>query len=228
MSTTPTTPTTSTASAPVLPAALLCDMDGTLVDTERDWLATLAELLTAHGAAADDTALRPFAGLPLEDAAALVAERTGLPADSTADQLGEAFLARVRAGVTVQPGALPLLDGARALGIPVALVTASERVVADLVLDTLGHHRFTCSIAHGEAPHGKPHPAPYLTAARRLGVPPEDCVTLEDTPTGAASALAAGCRVVAVPTVPGIQEGPRTFVVSSLTQVDLTRLPPAR
>ncbi|NSC21981.1 HAD family phosphatase [Streptomyces albus subsp. chlorinus] len=200
-------------------------MDGTLVDTERDWLATLAELLAAHGAAAGAAALEPLAGLPLDRAAALVAERTGLPADEAAALLGERFLARVRAGVTVQPGALPLLEAARELGIPVALVTASERVVADLVLDTLGPHRFACSVAHGETPRGKPHPDPYLAAARLLEVPAGACLALEDTPTGAASALAAGCRLVAVPTVPGIPEGPDTRLVPSLADVDLTRLP---
>lgn len=207
------------------PAALLCDMDGTLVDTERDWLATLAELLAAHGAAADQAALAPFAGLPLDGAATLVAERTDLAADAAEAQLGETFTARVRAGVTVQPGALSLLDSARALGIPVALVTASERPIADLVLDTLGRHRFTCSVAHRETERGKPHPDPYLAAARLLEAAPESCLAVEDTPTGAASALAAGCRVLAVPTVDGIPEGPGTLLVGSLEEVDLTRLP---
>ncbi|GAA2616569.1 HAD family phosphatase [Streptomyces axinellae] len=208
-----------------LPAALLCDMDGTLVDTERDWLATLAGLLAAHGAAADDAALAPFAGLPLDGAAALVSERAGPAAERVAEALGAAFTARVRAGVTVQPGATALLDSARGLGIPVALVTASERVVADLVLRTLGAHRFACSVANGETPRGKPHPDPYLSAARLLGVPPERCVAVEDTPPGAASALAAGCRVLAVPTVPGIPEGPRTLLYPTLEHVDLTALP---
>ncbi|MEU5833423.1 HAD family phosphatase [Streptomyces diacarni] len=216
-------PTTLTPAA--LPAALLCDMDGTLVDTERDWLATLADLLAAHGADADEAALKPFAGLPLDGAGALVAERTEMAAEAAEAQLGETFTARVRAGVTVQPGALRLLDSARALGVPVALVTASERVIADLVLDTLGPHRFTCSVAHGETERGKPHPDPYLAAARLLRVAPEACLAVEDTPTGAASARAAGCRVVAVPTVDGIPSGADTLLVRSLEEVDLTRLP---
>ncbi|SES37580.1 haloacid dehalogenase superfamily, subfamily IA, variant 3 with third motif having DD or ED [Streptomyces qinglanensis] len=207
------------------PAALLCDMDGTLVDTERDWLATLAELLAEHGADAGAAALAPFAGLPLDGAAALVAQRTGLAAASAQDRLDAAFTARVRAGVTVQPGALALLDSARGMGVPVALVTASERPVADLVLTTLGPHRFTCSVAHGETPRGKPHPDPYLAAARLLGVPATACLALEDTPTGAASARAAGCRVIAVPTVDGIEEAPGTLLLPSLQEVDLGALP---
>jgi HAD superfamily hydrolase (TIGR01509 family) len=212
------------ALAPPLPAALLCDMDGTLVDTERDWLATLAELLTAHGAAADEAALAPLAGLPVDGAAALVSERAGLAAERATEALGEAFVARVRAGVTVQPGALSLLDSARELGIPVALVTASERVVADLVLTALGPHRFTCSVTNGETPRGKPHPDPYLAAARLLNVPPQSCLAVEDTPAGAASALAAGCRVLAVPSVAGIPPGPRTRLYPTLETVDLAAL----
>ncbi|MEU4969870.1 HAD family hydrolase [Streptomyces smyrnaeus] len=208
-----------------MPAALLCDMDGTLVDTERDWLASLADLLAEHGAPADEAALAPFAGLPLDGAAQLVARRTGLAAEKARARLDASFTARVRAGVTVQPGALALLDDARLLGVPVALVTASERPIADLVLATLGPHRFTCSVAHGETPRGKPHPDPYLAAADRLGVPAAACLALEDTPTGAASARAAGCRVIAVPTVDGIEEAPGTLLLASLREVDLKALP---
>ncbi|MGP3987441.1 HAD family hydrolase [Streptomyces sp. 3N207] len=208
-----------------MPAALLCDMDGTLVDTERDWLASLAQLLAEHGAACDEAALAPFAGLPLDSAAELVARRSGLAAETALARLDASFTARVRAGVTVQPGASALLDSARRLEIPVALVTASERPVADLVLATLGPHRFTCSVAHGETPRGKPHPDPYLAAARLLGAPATACLALEDTPTGTASARAAGCRVIAVPTVDGIEEAPETLVLPSLREVDLRALP---
>ncbi|MDJ1136115.1 HAD family hydrolase [Streptomyces iconiensis] len=208
-----------------LPAALLCDMDGTLVDTERDWLATLAELLAAYGAAPEPGELAAaFAGLPLPDAAARVAARVPLTEAEARETLDRAFTARVRAGVTIQPGALALLDGARELGIPVGLVTASERTVTDLILLTLGAHRFACSVTSGETPRGKPHPDPYLAAAAALGVPATGCLAVEDTPTGVTSALAAGCRVLAVPTVDGIAPGPRTTLAPTLEAVDLSAL----
>lgn len=213
--------------ATALPAALLCDMDGTLVDTEHQWLQTVAALLRERGRPAGDAALAPFAGAPLGAAAERLVSEHGIGSGvaATAARLDRDFTARVAAGVTVQPGALRLLDRARALGIPAALVTASERHVADLVLRTLGAERFALSVTSGETSRGKPHPEPYLAAAAGLGVDPADCLAVEDTPTGAAAALAAGCRLLAVPTVPGIAPGPRTAVVASLEGVDLARLP---
>lgn len=209
-----------------LPAALLCDMDGTLVDTEHEWLQAVATLLRTQGAPAYPEAVVGFAGAAVADAADRLVREHGitLTAAATATRLDKDFTARVAAGVTVQPGALRLLDQAASLGIAVALVTASERHVADMVLRTLGAHRFAASVASGEASRGKPHPDPYLTAAAALGVDPAECLAVEDTPTGAAAALAAGCRLLAVPTVPGIVPGPRTTLVPSLADVDLRAL----
>ncbi|MFI5807789.1 HAD family hydrolase [Streptomyces sp. NPDC051561] len=201
------------------PAALLCDMDGTLVDTEHQWLEVVAALLEEHGIEATPDALAPFAGAAIDTAAALLADRHGLA--GTAERLDREFTALVAAGVTTQPGALSLLDRARELGVPVALVTASERKVADLVLKGLGTERFAASVAQGDTLRGKPHPDPYLAAARALGADPADCLAVEDTPTGAAAALAAGCRLLAVPSVPGIDPGPRTVLVASLDDVHL-------
>ncbi|MDQ8705773.1 HAD family phosphatase [Streptomyces sp. LHD-70] len=218
---------TSSPASPALtlprPAALLCDMDGTLVDTEHAWLDAVAEFLHAQGSPSSGPTLAPFAGAAVADAADHLVRQglTALTAAESARILDRAFTSRVAAGVTVQPGALRLLDRARALGIPTALVTASERHVADLVLDTLGRHRFDTSVTSGETERGKPHPEPYLTAAAALGVDPADCLAVEDTPTGATAALAAGCRLLAVPSVPGITPGPRTTLVRTLDEVAL-------
>lgn len=210
---------------PTLPAALLCDMDGTLVDTERAWLETVGGLLRDRGRASDADALRPFAGLPVPQAAALAAERTRQPVAELSAWLDQQFTEQVAEGVTIQPGARGLLDQAAELGVPIALVTASERTVADMVLRTLGPQRFALSVTNGETKRGKPHPDPYLAACRGLGVDSAACLAVEDTPAGATAALAAGCHVLAVPTVSGIAPGPRTTVVSSLSDVRLADFP---
>lgn len=199
------------------PAALLTDMDGTLVDTERSWLEVVGRLLGS------EAGLDAFAGLTIQDAARRVVDegRTELSYEDAAAWLDREFSEAVAAGVQVQPGALRLLDAARALGVPVALVTASERHVAELVLAALGAERFSASVTNGETARGKPFGDPYLAAAAALRVAPEECLAVEDTPTGVAAAVAAGCRVLAVPSVPGIVPGPRTTVVASLEDVTL-------
>ncbi|MEC4020057.1 HAD family hydrolase [Streptomyces sp. H27-D2] len=210
-----------------LPAALLCDMDGTLVDTEREWLLAVAALLDEEGLPSGEAALAPFAGATLADSAARLIEQHGLRAtrEELFSRLDGDFTRRVAAGVAVQPGALAFLDRARALGVPTALVTASERHLTDLVLETLGAHRFDLTVAGTEGGRSKPYPDPYLAAATRLGADPADCLAVEDTPTGAAAALAAGCRLLAVPTVPGIEPGPRTLFAASLVGLDPAALP---
>ena len=123
-------------------------------------------------------------------------------------------------GLSVMPGAQNLLADLAAAGVPQALVSSSYRVLVDAALAT-GLGPFSLTIAGDEVGHGKPHPEPYLTAATRLGVEPVRCVVLEDSPSGVASGEAAGCAVVAVPSVVGVllQPGPRRLVARSLADV---------
>ena len=113
--------------------------------------------------------------------------------------------------------------------MPVALVSSSYRVLVDAALahgPSLGWGPWALTLSGDEVAHGKPHPEPYLTAARRLGVDPARCVVLEDSPAGVASGEAAGCAVVAVPSVVGVgfTAGPRRLVVPSLTEVSASTL----
>lgn len=90
----------------------------------------------------------------------------------------------------------------------------------DLVLARLGAHRFAVTVADGETPRTKPHPEPYLAAAKALGVDPRSCVAVEDSPTGTASAQAAGCAVLVVPSTVPVEPAEGRLVLERLTQVD--------
>jgi HAD superfamily hydrolase (TIGR01509 family) len=102
-------------------------------------------------------------------------------------------------GLVWRPGALELLRAVRAAGLPTALVTSTGRRLVEVAMQTLGRENFDVVVVGDEVKMPKPDPEPYLTAARLLGVPIEECVAIEDSPTGLASAVASGAAVLAVP-----------------------------
>jgi beta-phosphoglucomutase-like phosphatase (HAD superfamily) len=128
---------------------------------------------------------------------------------------------RLRADVPMMPGARELLDEVRAAGLPSALVSSTHRALMEHALDGIGRDSFTVTVAGDEVHRTKPHPEPYLAATRLLKVAPSRCVALEDSLNGALSGAAAGCHVVAVPSVAPIEEAPGRTVVGSLREVDL-------
>lgn len=193
--------------------AVLFDMDGTLVDTERLWWEAVEQVA---GRALTEGDRPEVLGRPVEYTAAWLAALTGTPAADLAETLHREFADRVRTGIVPRPGALALLDALAREGVPTALVTASSRAVADTVLDALGADRFAVSVTADDTPHTKPAPDPYLAACRALGVDPAACVAVEDTETGVASAEAAGCAVLAVPSLAPIAAAPGRTVRASL------------
>ncbi|WP_330350392.1 HAD-IA family hydrolase [Streptomyces sp. NBC_00582] len=201
--------------------AVLFDMDGTLVDTERLWWEAVERVA---GRALTEADQPEVLGRPVEHTAAWLAAATGRPAADLADTLHREFADRVRADIVPRPGALALLDALARDGVPTALVTASPRAVADTVLEALGAHRFAISVTADDTAHTKPAPDPYLAACRALGVHPAACVAVEDTETGVASAEAAGCAVLAVPSLAPIGPAPGRTVLTSLEGVTPERL----
>jgi HAD superfamily hydrolase (TIGR01509 family) len=201
--------------------AVLFDMDGLLIDSEPLWLETETAVMARLG---DEES-----GWTEEDQAQLVGgslERTvryllgkatrPAPADVVGEWLMSGIADRVRRdGVPVQPGARELLAAVKAAGLPHALVTSSERGFMDAVLASTGM-RFDVLVCADDVNATKPDPEPYLLAAKLVGVHPADCVVLEDSPNGVASAEAAGCRVIAVPSLVPIAPSPGRTVVRSL------------
>jgi HAD superfamily hydrolase (TIGR01509 family) len=185
------------------PAAVLFDMDGTIVDTEPYWIASEFEVVEMHGGTWSIEHAKAVVGFDLLDAARYIATNGGIdvaPQDIV-EMLLDRVVARLREEVPWRPGARELLAAVVSAGIPTALVTMSWRRFADEVVGCLPARSFTATVVGDEVTEGKPHPEPYLLAARKLGVDPRECVAIEDSPTGVRSALAAGCRVIAVPHV---------------------------
>jgi HAD superfamily hydrolase (TIGR01509 family) len=182
------------------PAAVLWDMDGTLVDTEPYWLQAETELVHEAGGVwtAEDGLQLVGSGL---ERSALILQSRGV--DLTVEQVIATLTARVReqigSAVPWRPGALELLRELRDAGIPTALVTMSRRDMALDIVGALDFDGFDLVVAGDDVQHAKPHPEPYLTAAARLGVDASACVALEDSEPGVASAVAAGARVIAMP-----------------------------
>ncbi|MCE9622284.1 MAG: HAD-IA family hydrolase [Actinomycetia bacterium] len=208
------------------PAAVLWDMDGTLVDTEPYWIATEYALVAEHGGHWSDDHARSLVGFDLRDAAAVLRDRGGvdLPIDDIVNRLLDGVIERVQQKVPWRPGARALLIALRKQRIPCALVTMSWSRFADAVVGALPPGSFDVVITGDEVIHGKPHPEPYLAAAAALGVRAQDCVAIEDSPTGVRSAVAAGCRTFAVPNVVDVPEGRGYTVVGSLNEIDRAAL----
>ncbi|MER8225531.1 HAD family phosphatase [Streptomyces sp. NPDC094143] len=216
---------TRTAEGSALQAVLL-DMDGTLVDTEGFWWDVEVEVFASLGHMLDESWRHVVVGGPMTRSAGFLIEATG--ADISLDELtvllNDGFEERIGRALPLMPGAGRLLAELYEYEIPTALVSASHRRIIDRVLASLGAHHFRLTVAGDEVPRTKPHPDPYLAAAAGLGADPARCAVIEDTATGVAAAEAAGCRVVAVPSVAPIQPALRRTVVSSLEEVDLTFL----
>ncbi len=206
--------------------AVLFDMDGLLVDTEPLWFETEIEVMARLGAPWTKEDQQHLLGGSMPRTVAYLLSKATRPAaaEQVERWMTEGMLSRAAAGrVDVMPGARELLAGVRAAGIKQALVTSSLRPLAEAVLAATGF-AFEVTVTGDDVPVTKPDPAPYLLAAKLLDVDPANCVALEDSPNGTASATAAGCHVVAVPSFADIPPAPGRLVARSLTEVSLATL----
>ena len=213
-----------------LPDAVLFDMDGTLIDSEDLWLEAEMLVMSSLGSAWSSADQHHCLGGPLERVAGYMIRKSGTSV--TPDEIGRRLLdameSRLRdRPLSWRPGARALVVECRDLGVPTALVSASWNRLIDAVGEKIeadiGSRAFDVIVAGDDVENGKPHPDPYLTAARELGMEPDRCLALEDSPTGVRSAVAAGCRVVAIPHIAEIADT-TALVIDSLENWSLARL----
>ena len=191
---------TALHSARSKPAAVLWDMDGTLVDTEPYWMAAESQLVASFGGTWTDEDAVQLVGSGLwHSARILQSHGVDLSEDDIIEQMTSRVLEQVGERVPWRPGSRELLQELGDLGIPCALVTMSVRRMALGIVDALGFDGFAAVVAGDDVTHSKPHPEPYLLGAAALGVDPADCVAIEDSAPGIASAVAAGAVVIGVP-----------------------------
>ncbi|MDQ3156964.1 MAG: HAD family hydrolase [Actinomycetota bacterium] len=208
-------------------AAVLWDLDGTLVDTEPLWMDAEHELADAHDKAWTQQDGLNLVGNSLLESGIYIRHRLGIdmePAEIV-DYLVDCLARRLREEEVVwRPGARTLIESLHAEEVPLALVTMSYAAIADPIVSQLP---FKAVVTGDAVTHGKPHPEPYLRAAEMLGVDPAACIAIEDSGTGAASANAAGCQVLVVPHFVNVPEAHRRTQLKTLegvTPADLRAL----
>jgi HAD superfamily hydrolase (TIGR01509 family) len=209
-----------------LPAAVLFDMDGLLVETEHLWYQAELEVMAELGGAWSPADQEVLVGGPLERAVDMMIERAGggYAYDDVMKLLLDAMEHRLRTEpVLWRPGAAALLTALEDAGVPMALVSASYRnlvdAVHDAVLHELGHELFAVTVAGDDLERTKPHPDPYLHAAAVIGADPRFCVVLEDSHTGSRAGLASGAYVVVVPSLVAVDPEDGLHVVASLAEL---------
>jgi HAD superfamily hydrolase (TIGR01509 family) len=182
--------------------AVVLDMDGTLLDTEGAYRAAFLAAAAALGRTVDEAFYATLIGISSRERGPMVSARYG-PDFPWAECLREYRARKARlldGGVRAKPGAAELLAELAALGLPRAVATSATRRTALLALDRAGLlGAVTALVARDDVADGKPHPAPFLRAAKVLGVSPSCCLAVEDSPPGVLAARAAGMRVVMVP-----------------------------
>ena len=183
--------------------AVLLDMDGTLLDTERVYFDSLVAALNECGYNDGVVALcRSMVGLPGPACEAILIDRYG--ARFPLAEVSRAFVVNrdrmFDAALPLKSGTLALLDGLAAADCPMAIVTSSSRRTAERHLTLAGiRKRFDTLLTLDDVTHGKPDPELYLKAAAHLGVTPQACVAVEDSNHGVAAAHASGAITLMVP-----------------------------
>lgn len=183
--------------------AVIFDMDGLLIDSEPLWRLAEREVFAEVGLQLTDADCERTTGLRTDDLVGFWFDLfpwSGPSQESICDAINARAVELIEQKGTALPGAVEAVEAARSAGFAVGLATSSFKALIVAVVHKLGlETAFDVTASGSDERAGKPDPAVYLTAARRLGIPTRDCVAVEDSAVGVRSALAAGMRVIAVP-----------------------------
>jgi HAD superfamily hydrolase (TIGR01509 family) len=209
-----------------LPAAVLWDMDGTLIDSEPYWMKSEGAFAKANNSQWTKQDGLSLVGMSLYDSSKIIKDRVGsdLSPEKIIEQLTDEVSAQLKNEIPWRPGARELLLLLRKKKIKTALVTMSMHRMAKQVVDAIGFDAFDVIVAGDDVIHGKPHPEAYLKAADLLGVRPGQCVAFEDSLSGLRSAEAAGTKAVGVKNIVEIPAQPGRILWETLEGVSMSDL----
>jgi HAD superfamily hydrolase (TIGR01509 family) len=190
------------------PAAVIFDNDGTFLATEDAWSRAESALFARWGRVLRPEHKRELLGTSFAEASRHLERFLEAPGHGSRllEELAELVHAELDHGVPVMPGAAELVAALDLDGVPIAMATNAARGFAEKALAAAGHaHTFDVLLTADDVPSPKPAPDIYVAAAEALGVRPEACVAVEDSPTGVRSARDAGMLVVGVLSHPGVE-----------------------
>ena len=211
-------------------AAVLWDMDGTLIDSEPIWIQQEYELMASLGVNWSHEDAIHCVGGPMTRVDAYMrsnldaATQELFPPMALTEQLLLRMADQMAEGVDFAPGAENLLKEFRTLGVKQGLVSASSRTLVDAAIISIGADYFEVTISDNDVESSKPNPEGYLKAAAQIGVDIENCLILEDSITGTTAAIESGAFVIGIPHVAKLPTGPKVVHIDSLEGTNMTSL----
>jgi len=206
--------------------AVLFDMDGTLINSEPYWLVAERELMLRYGHVWTDEDQAYCIGGPLPKVGAYMSSLAGGAEDARffEEELIRLVSAQFLQGLEFMPGAKELVENLASHNVPMALVSASPRLLVDAALELLPVGTFKTSVSSQDVKVSKPDPESYLLAAARLGIDITKSLVLEDSKTGITSGLASGAVVIGIPHIITYPPSPRLHIRRDLVGLGLQDL----